>query len=218
MGSKSRAATSKSSPKRAFALFAAAGERGHAASAFIIGERYLEGEGILRHPAEAARWYHRAAEAGHVRAQSRLAQLYLLGLPAAKRDANGGLFEVVEQGGVDFHAALRWARPAAVAGAPDAQAMLAYILSSGPKELRDPDRALEWFQKSAEHNYPQGRLGYAIALMLRTKTSENTSAARRELVLAAQSGLPVAHYLLGAEAEDAVGTSKDEEVARHHYR
>ena len=78
---------------------------------------------------------------------------------------------------VDFHAAVLWARRAAEAGAPDAQAMLAYILSHGPEELRDPDAAFGWYRKSAEQDCPQGRLGYAIALM-RTRRYRGESACR----------------------------------------
>lgn len=209
---------SKSEPERAFALFAAAAESGDAEAAFTVGERYLEGKGLLRHPVEAARWYHRAAEAGHLRAQCRLAQLHLLGLPQAAVGPNAGLFEPVEPGGADYHAAMLWARPAAEAGAPDAQAMLAYILCSGPEGLRDPDAALQWYRKSAEQDCPQGRLGYAIALMLRADTAEKTVAARDELVRAAQAGLPTAHFLLGVGAEDAVGTRMNETEARQHYK
>ena len=104
--------------------------------------------------------------------------------------ANARLFEPVEAAGADYHAAALWARRAAEAGAPDAQAMLAYILSSGPEELRDSDAAFEWYRKSAEQDCPQGRLGYAIALMLRADTAEKTFAARDELCRAAEAGLP----------------------------
>ena len=144
-------------------MFAAAAEAGDAEAAFIVGERYLEGKGTLRNPASAARWYYRAAQAGHTGAQYRLAQLHLFGLPQAAVGPDTGLFGPIRRRGADYRAALLWARRAALAGAPDAQAMLAYILSSGPEELRDPDAALEWYRKSAEQNCPQGRLGYVIA-------------------------------------------------------
>src|ERR1700683_1375630 len=120
---------SEAAPERAIALFAAAAAAGDAEAAFTGGERYLEGKGMLRRPVEAARWYRRAAEAGHLRAQCRLAQLHLLGLPQAAIGANAGLFEPVAPGGADYDGAMLWARPAAEAGAPDAQAVLAYILS-----------------------------------------------------------------------------------------
>jgi uncharacterized protein len=209
---------SKTAPERALALFAAAAERGDPEAAFLVGERYLEGIGASRHPPSAARWFQRAAEAGHVRAQCRLATLYLFGVAKASVECNARLFEPAELEGADYHEALVWARRAAEAGAPDAQAMLAFILSSGPEELRDPDAAFEWYRRSSEQDCPEGRLGYAIALMLRSESAENTLAARHELAAAAEAGLPIAHYLLGVAAERAVGTAMDEGQARVHYK
>src|SRR5271166_4312547 len=201
---------SKAAPDRALALFAAAAEAGDAEAAFIVGERYLEGNGAMRHPASAARWYRFAAEAGHLGAQCRLAALYLFGVARGTVEPNARLFEAVESERPDYHAAFLWARRAAEMGAPDAQAMLAFILSSGPEELRDPDAAFEWYRKSAEQDCPQGRLGYAIALLLRTDIADKMSAARNELVRAAEAGLPTAHYLLGVAAERGVGAAPDE--------
>ena len=129
---------SETAPERALALFAAAAEAGDPEASFAVGEHFLEGKGTLRHPFEAARWYHRAASVGHVRAQCRLAQLYLFGLPRAAVDPNAGLFDPIAMGSADFQAALLWARRAADAGASDAQAMLGYILSYGPDEHARP--------------------------------------------------------------------------------
>ena len=209
---------SKVAPHRAFALFVVAAEGGDVEAAFIAGERYLEGNGTLRHPASAVQWYQRAAEAGHERAQCRLAALHLFGVPESGAiEPNRTLFEPVELGEPQYHAALPWARRAAEAGAPDAQAMLGFILSSGPEDLRDPDAAFEWYRRSAEQDCPQGRLGYAIALMVRTDIEERMSAARDELLKAAKAGLPTAHYLLGVAAERGVCTALDEAEARHYY-
>ena len=59
-------------------------------AAFMVGEHSLDGIGTLRDPLEAARWYSRAAEAGHVGAQSRLSRLYLFGIPETLREAERG--------------------------------------------------------------------------------------------------------------------------------
>ena len=205
---------------RALALFAAAAEAGDTEAAFIVGERYLEGKGTLRHPASAAQWYQRAAEAGHVRAQCRLAALHLFGVPqACAVGPKQGTVRASRVGGrLIITRPCSGRRRAAEAGAPDAQAMLAFIFSSGPEDLRDPDAAFEWYRKSAEQDCPQGRLGYAIALMLRTDIADNMSAARNELIRAAEAGLPTAHYLLGVAAERGVGTALDEAEARRHYK
>ena len=197
---------SETAPQRAFALFATAAEAGDAEAAFAVGERYLDGKGTLRQPFEAARWYHRAAEAGHARAQCRLAQLHLVGLAQGAVGPNAGLFDPVEAGVADYYAAVLWARRAAEAGASEAQALLAYILTSGPEELRDPDAAFEWYRKSAEQDCPQGRLGYVIGLMQRADTADKAFAAHDELVQAAEAGLPTAYYLLGLGAERGIGT------------
>src|SRR5428012_318 len=90
--------------------------------------------------------------------------------------------------------------------------------TSGPEALRDPEAALHWYRKSAEQNCPQGRLGYGIALMLRADTAEKSSAAREQLMRAADAGLPAAHYRRGLGAERAGGAAPDEALARHHYQ
>jgi len=208
---------SVTNPQQAFVLFAAAAEAGDVEAAFKVGECYLDGKVVLGQPVEAGRWYLRAAETGHVGAQVRLAQLHLLGLPQDAGDPRLRLFESINADGVDFHAAMRWARPAAEAGVPDAQAIVGYILTSGPEELRDSAAALKWYREAAERDCPQGRLGYALALMPQADTAEKLRVVHDELVLAADAGLPTAHYLLGEEAERGSGTATDDTRARYHY-
>jgi TPR repeat protein len=88
--------------------------------------------------AEGARWVERAAEAGHVEAQSALAALYLSGIgadpakAAAFAQPQAALFATGESGAPDFERALVWARKAADAGSADGQALMAYIMTSGP--------------------------------------------------------------------------------------
>ena len=79
-------------------LFAAAGE-GDAGAAYEVGERYLEGNGVVKNAVWAARWYARAAEAGHVPAQCRLAALHLSGVPRAAVEADAGLFDTADGDG-----------------------------------------------------------------------------------------------------------------------
>ena len=131
-------------PVRALALFAVAADAGDVQAAFETGECYFYGRGTLRHPASAARWYQRAAEAGHVRAQCRLARLHLFGLPEAATGPAMGLFEP-PAAGADYPAALLWARRAAEAGDAEAQAILGHIHTDGPEALRDPDAAFHWY-------------------------------------------------------------------------
>lgn len=205
-------------PERSFALFALAAEAGDPESAFAVAEHYLEGTGVMHRPHEAARWYHRAAELGHLGAQCRLAELLILGLPQGSLSGNAGLFPTMTDGGVDYQSAAFWARRAAEAGAPEAQATLAFILSDGPESLRDLDAAFEWYRKSALQNCPQGQIGYVIGLMRRAVTPEDRKVAHEQLLKAAgHSRMPTISYLLGLSAEGAIGRTKDEAAAREHY-
>ena len=43
------------------------------------------------------------------------------------------------------------------------QALLGYLLTSGPAEMRDLDAADAWYEKSAAAGCPQGHLGVALA-------------------------------------------------------
>ena len=49
---------------RAFQLFAIAAQAGVTEAQAAVGRHYLNGQGVLRNPVEAARWLRRAAEKG----------------------------------------------------------------------------------------------------------------------------------------------------------
>ncbi len=154
-------------PGPAFRLLSRAARAGLAEAEYRVGKCYLEGAGVPVSRSDAVRWLEKSGHQGYVEAQSLLATLYLHGLgtsPSGQGNA-ARLFasnEVAQ--GPDFEAAARWARRAAEGGSADGQALLGYILTSGPESLRDLDEAREWYHKSAEAGCPQGALGYALAL------------------------------------------------------
>ncbi|MGH7057042.1 MAG: tetratricopeptide repeat protein, partial [Acetobacteraceae bacterium] len=129
-------AASRGRAAEAFALFARAAQAGLTEAKYRVGRAYLEGAGVPPSPAEAARWLERAANDGNAFAQSLLAQLYLQGVaPPAPQSANRAtnLFKPAgTAAAADFEKALRWAKAAAAAGTPDGQAILGYLLTSGP--------------------------------------------------------------------------------------
>ena len=67
---------------------------------------------------------------------------------------------------------LRWARKAAEGGSADGQAVLGYILTSGPETMRDLDEAHHWYERSAAAGCPQGALGFALSLARTATTQE----------------------------------------------
>ena len=154
-------------PGPAFQLYARAGRTGLAEAEYRVGRCYLDGVGVPPNRTEGIRWLEQAAHHGHVEAQSQLAVIYPHGtagerMPDPKSAAS--LFDVSDIADPDYVTAMQRARMAAEAGSGEAQAVLAFILSSGPQDIRDLDEADLWYERSAAAGCPQGMLGYALAL------------------------------------------------------
>ncbi len=110
----------------AFQLYARAGRTGLAEAEYRVGRCYLDGVGVPASRAEGIRWLERAAQHGHVEAQSQLAVIYLRGTadePDPKSAAS--MFDVGDIAEPDYITAMRRARMAAEAGSGEAQAVLA---------------------------------------------------------------------------------------------
>src|SRR6185437_13071799 len=149
----------KGDAKSAFPLFTRAAQAGNAEAQYRVGRCYLEGAGVPPSRVEGARWLERAANQGYVEAQTQLAMLAIHGLAAAAGTADmagAGLFATSATVKPDFDTAIKWARKAAEAGSADGQAVLGYILTSGPEHLRDLTGAHEWYERSATAGSPQG--------------------------------------------------------------
>src|SRR5205814_8432671 len=67
----------------AFQLYARAGRTGLAEAEYRVGRCYLDGVGVPPSRTEGIRWLERAADHGHVEAQSQLAIIYLHGTAGA---------------------------------------------------------------------------------------------------------------------------------------
>lgn len=61
--------------EKALNWYKKATDRGHLQSAYFVGMRYLNGDGVPQNRHDAAKWLKRAAEKGHGAAVDRLAQL-----------------------------------------------------------------------------------------------------------------------------------------------
>jgi uncharacterized protein len=203
----------------AFQLYARAGRSGLAEAEYRVGRCYLDGVGVPLSRAEGIRWLERAAHHGHVEAQSRLAAIYLHGT-AGEPDpkAAAGLFDVSDIADPDYVTAMRRARIAAEAGSGEAQALLAFILSSGPQDVRDLDEADLWYERSAAAGCPQGMLGHALALNRKGGGEAVLREVAVQLGKAAEAGLPAALYVLGAMSEGGLGVTRNEGAAAEFYR
>src|SRR6185312_1422993 len=140
---------------RAFALFAVAADAGIAEAAYRVGRCYLEGSGVPHSLTESARWLARAAAQEHVEAQWLLAALLVHGVsagadPQALAGSTSTNLFAKQASAPDLIAAEKWARRAAERGCADGQAVLAYILTSGPESMRNPEEAHAWYRRAAE--------------------------------------------------------------------
>ena len=146
--------------KRAFPLLVRAAATGIAEAEFRVGRCYLEGAGVPASRAQGARWLERAGNQGYVEAQALLATLYVHGLAPDSGGAPGGgsanLFSANATVQPDFAAAEKWARRAADGGSGDGQALLGYILTSGPESLRNVEEAMRWYRAIGDRRLPAG--------------------------------------------------------------
>ncbi|TGS65846.1 hypothetical protein EN817_26355 [Mesorhizobium sp. M3A.F.Ca.ET.174.01.1.1] len=208
-------------PAEAFPLMAIAARAGIAEAEYRVARCYLEGLGVPSSRSEGARWLRRAADRGNSDAQSLLAALYAAGLASREGDGNGAasatLFERDVSREPDWTAALDLATKAAEAGSAAGQAVLGYILSRGPKAMRDLDAAHGWYEKSAAAGCPEGCLGLALSLV-RLRQPEQRSRIAAEVRRAADAGLPTAIYLLAVLTEHGMGVAVDLKAAAQFYQ
>ncbi|MEO8715322.1 MAG: tetratricopeptide repeat protein, partial [Acetobacteraceae bacterium] len=204
-----------------FRLLSRAARAGLAEAEYRVGRCYLEGAGVPVSRVDAVRWLEKAGRHGFVEAQSLLATLHLHGMVAATpaRGAAASLFASNEPAPTPDHGeAARWARKAAEGGSADGQALLGYILTSGPETLRDTEAAREWYRKSAEAGCPQGALGYALALGQVPGGEEHNKTIVEWLRKAAEADLPTALFLLGEITDRGFCVPRDRPAATELYR
>ena len=154
--------------ERAFPLLTEAARAGIAEAEFRVGRCYLEGVGVpasrARRPLAAAR-----REPGLCgspgAAGDALHSWHRPRTPMVCRPAPPPICSTpTPLCQPDFVAAERWARRAADGGSADGQALLGYILTSGPENQRNLDEALHWYETISRRRLPAGALGYALSL------------------------------------------------------
>lgn len=118
-------------------------EAGDPEAAYIVGLLYKLGYGLHQDKSMAARWWEKAAERGHLRAQVQLAILLESGLTS------------------DLEAAVHWYRRAAEGGHAEAQRYLGTLYWEGRGVGRDPNEAVTWWQRAADLG--DGKAKYNLA-------------------------------------------------------
>ena len=211
-------------PLKGFSILSTLAKQGNVEAQYRVGRCYLEALGAPASLEEGARWLRRAADAGKTEACFILATLYAMGMPEG--------FEVRKEEEVldlsarvapaerraDFYQARHWASIAAEAGSADAQALLGYILTNGPEDIRDQVEARQWYERSAEAGCSQGHLGMGLVILRDAETAEDQAKAAVHFQEATKGGLGTAFSILGRMSETGSGIPRDLGRAAEYYR
>lgn len=212
-----------------------AADKGDREAQYLLGLQYQAGDGTARNPAEAARWFRQAAEAGHAEAAAALRELQVAveagqveaaqeeerlrteaaqGNEAAKARLGALLAKGGNRGPDPAILALTPAPPPvpdhAVDGAPTTQTSAgARPLAAGRPAGEDPDETVRW-------SLILSGLRGSEAYLVRGYLLENGIAMNRDLEMAAvyyrraaEAGLPHAQYHLGLLLAEGRGVRRD---------
>jgi uncharacterized protein len=149
-------------------------EKGDAVAQCDLGFMYIDGQGVAKDYAEAAKWLRKAAEQNNALAQYNLGAAYAIGSGVAKDEAE----------------ALKWFRKAADQNNADAQHNLGVIYAQGKLVPQDLTEALKWLSKAAEQNNPDAQSKLALMYALGQGTSRDTIQAHAWWNIAAGNGDP----------------------------
>ena len=146
---KAREALEKGDAEGAVKLLRPEAEKGNADAANALGELTVAGRGTKASPAEALKWFQKAADAGSSAAQFNLARLLFNGAEGVPKDGEKARFLL---------------RTSAEAGFAPAQAELGGSIESLAARSEDKAQIAEsraWYEKAAAQNQPEALLSLA---------------------------------------------------------
>ena len=185
---------------------------------YRLGRLHLEGNAELRSdPAEAAKWWRRAAGAGHTDAQRELALLYASGrgvpqsfqeatrlffLAASKGDVEsqfqlGMLLKSGRGGQMSIETGMEWLVRAAKGDHHRAQLALARAYLEGEWVERDHDQGVAWLRRAVDADHPPAIYYLATLYDAAELIPDDPSEARRLFERAAAAGYPEAQVWMG---------------------
>lgn len=188
----------------AAALYRVAALLGNECSAFDLAMCYAHGKGVDVDLAEAVRWLHAAADAGHSYARLYLGMYYRDGLGVAKDESRAF------QWFLDLAERQRF---------PQAMGQVGMCYAGGcgvPASARD---AVAWFRKGAEAEDPDALFGLGLYLLdgVDGVLDMNECEAASLFAAAAVQGHAEAQYRLAVCFECGVGVGEDQTQAVHWY-
>jgi TPR repeat protein/SpoVK/Ycf46/Vps4 family AAA+-type ATPase len=169
---------------------------------FTLGQRYVRGMGVEKSEAQAASWFLRAADNGHLQAQRYMAYAHLHGRGVKRNEAEG----------------IRRLRIAAEWGDPPSQRQLGYHYATGAGVPMDEKEGFHWFRLAADQGDYLAQYNLAFAYAHGQGVATNPLLALHWYKLAAAQGMPEAQCALGLIYEHGLGVPVDFEESVYWNR
>lgn len=160
---------------------------------FELGRRYYNGIGLPKDEAEAVKWFRKAAEKGHAKAQYNLGICYFQG-------------HGVEEDGPE---AGEWFRKAAEQGLAASQHNLGYFYENGITLPKDESEAVKWYRRAADQGYANSQHSLGHFYLKGITLPKDEAEAVKWFRKAAEQGYADSQNSLGYIYEKGVGTTKD---------
>lgn len=171
-----------------------AAAQGDVDAQLLLGQSYLDGQGVPKDSKEAVAWYRKAAEQGNVQGQLRLALAY--------QDGNGTTKNSAE--------AVKWYRKAAEQGHAGGQYALASAYQAGDGVMRNSAEAVRWYRKAAEQGHDDAQAVLGSMYEAGQGVAQNFAEAAKWYRKAAEQGYAEGQYNLGKMYEFGRGVPKDD--------
>jgi TPR repeat protein len=159
-------------------------QAGDVSAEYLVGAKYLHGEGTAKNPAEAMRWLTLAAAKGMPTAQYLLGTLYMEGLGAK----------------ADTARARQWYEAAALQGNRKAMHGLAIAYAQGTGATQNMAEAVRWFSRAAQLGFVDSQFNLAVLYERGDGVPQSLLDAYKWYLIASRNG--------DAEAKDRVDTLK----------
>ncbi len=204
----------------------------------VLGEQYRTGVQVRQDYVEAARWYQKAAERGHIGAQYWLGRLRYsgCGMTLNFAEAAGWFRKAAEQGHAEAQAYIgglyllgegvtqdqaeadRWIRKAAENGLAEAQIYIGGLYIEGEGVVQDRSEAAKWYRRAAEQGHVDAQYCVGGLYEKGLGVVQDQSEAARWYQNAAEQGDAESQYRIGNLYRAGNGVAQDKSKAAHWYQ
>ena len=179
-------------------------QRGHLQEQLEVARAFQQGLGVDRDLAEAARWFHKAADHGSPEAQCQLGFLYGTGSGVQRDDRE----------------ALKWFERAALEDYAPAEFDLSLLLLRGEGASRDLPQAVHWMMRAAQQGLPQAQTNLGIFYLRGYGVPADKEEGIHWLRKAAKRNFAPAEFLMGTmyQTPSTSGLKNSPAQATYWYR